>query len=91
MTNPPISLPVDDGERSGPCQILDLVLGPLDPNLLGLVVHLDPVHLNITAQQGPGNLLGNLLCAVAHLLDGNGAGNALQQLVNRLNQILAGL
>jgi hypothetical protein len=53
----------------GQCQILDLVLGPLNLDLLGLVVFLDTVHLNITAQQGPGNLLGNLLCAVAGLLD----------------------
>jgi hypothetical protein len=53
----------------GQCEILDLVLGPLDLDLLGLVVFLDTVHLNITAQQGPGNLLGNLLCAVAGLLD----------------------
>lgn len=52
------------------CSILHLVLGPLDLNLLGLKVHLNRVVLDITAQSGPGNLLGNLLCAVAHLLDG---------------------
>lgn len=34
------------------CEILDLVLGPLDLNLLGLEVHLDTVHLNITAVGG---------------------------------------
>ena len=74
------------------CQVLHLELGPLDLNLLGLVVHLDTVHLNITAQPGPGNLLGNLLCSVAHLLDNtNASQNALQQLLNRLNQIIAGL
>ena len=49
---------------------LHLELGPLDLDLLGLVVHLDPVHLDITAVPGAGNLLGNLLCAVAGLLDG---------------------
>ena len=48
-------------------QILDLVLGPLDLDLLGLQVHLDTVHLNITAQSGPGELVGNLLCAIAGL------------------------
>ena len=48
------------------------MLGPLDLNLLGLEVHLDPVVLDIVAQPGPGNLLGNLLCAVAGLLDGAG-------------------
>lgn len=68
------------------CQILDLRLQPLDLNLLGLVVHLDTVHLNITAQTGSGNLLGNLLCAVTGLLDGAGA---LAQIAALLNQILA--
>jgi hypothetical protein len=71
------------------CQILDLVLGPLDLNLLGLVIHLDTVHLNITAQSGPGNLLGNLLCAVAGLLNGGtGLSGILNGLVALLNQLL---
>lgn len=72
------------------CGILNLVLGPLDLNLLGLVVHLDKVVLNVTAQSGAGNLLGNLLCSVAGLLD-NGLGGALGQLTNLLNQILGAL
>jgi hypothetical protein len=84
----PFQAPV---QAAGTCQILDLTLGPLDLDLLGLVVHLDTVHLNITAESGPGNLLGNLLCAVAGLLDGPGLGNALQQIVNLLNQILGAL
>ena len=80
-------------QQTGSCQILDLRLGPLDLDVLGLVVHLDEVHLNITAQQGPGNLLGNLLCAVAGLLDNTGGGTgggagALQGIVNLLNQII---
>jgi hypothetical protein len=70
------------------CEILDLVLGPLDLDLLGLVVHLDRVHLNITAESGPGNLVGNLLCAIAGLLDGSPAPD-LQALVNLLNAIIA--
>jgi hypothetical protein len=45
------------------------------------------VHLNITAQPGPGNLLGNLLCAVTHLLD-NGNSSAIQNLLNLLNGLL---
>ena len=56
----------------GSCDVLNLVLGPLDLNLLGLKVHLDKVVLDITAVAGAGNLLGNLLCAVAGLLDGTG-------------------
>jgi hypothetical protein len=68
------------------CQVLDLVLGPLNLNLLGLVVTLNQVHLNITAGPGAGNLLGNLLCAVAGLLNGGGA---LSQIAGLLNSILA--
>jgi len=67
------------------CDILNLVLGPLDLNLLGLKVHLDKVVLDITAVPGAGNLLGNLLCAVAGLLDGTGV---LTQVAALLQQIL---
>src|SRR5262245_33694925 len=67
------------------CDILQLVLAPLDLDLLGLQVHLDKVVLNIVAQSGAGQLLGNLLCAVAGLLDNGGT---LSQLLNRLGQIL---
>jgi hypothetical protein len=71
------------------CQILDLVLGPLHLDLLGLVVDLDQVNLDITAVPGPGNLLGNLLCAVAGLLDG-GNTTALQNILNLISRILGG-
>jgi hypothetical protein len=81
--------PVNGG--TGSCQILDLTIGPINLDLLGLVVTTNAIHLNITAQQGPGNLLGNLLCAVANLLNGNTSPNALQQLANLLNQIIGRL
>ena len=73
---------------NGTCEILDLVLGPLNLDLLGLVVTLDTVHLNITAEQGPGNLLGNLLCAVAGLLDGGLNLNSIARLLNQILSIL---
>ena len=91
LTNAALSGVLSGAPAAGGCQILDLVLGPLDLNVLGLVVHLDTVHLNITAQPGPGNLLGNLLCSVANLLNNNGSGGGLQGLVNLLNRILGGL
>jgi hypothetical protein len=84
VTNIPVRLPVSN--LNGSCQILHLELGPLDLDLLGLQVHLDKVVLDITAQSGPSNLLGNLLCAVANLLNGQGSLNSIAQL---LNQILA--
>lgn len=86
VTNVPVSIPVT--QAAGSCEILNLVLGPLDLNLLGLVVHLDTVHLNITAQQGSGNLLGNLLCAVAGLLDNQNSTSGLAHLLNRILSIL---
>ena len=70
----------------GSCDILSLVLGPLDLNLLGLQINLNQVVRDITAQTGAGNLLGNLLCAITGLLD---AGSLGQQVVNLLNQLIA--
>jgi hypothetical protein len=49
----------------GPCQVLDLVLGPLHLDLLGLIVDLNQVHLQITADPN-GGLLGSLLCSVTN-------------------------
>jgi hypothetical protein len=67
------------------CDILHLELGPLDLDLLGLVVHLNRVVLDIDADP-TGGLLGALLCAVANLLD---VGGPLADIVSLLNQILA--
>jgi hypothetical protein len=84
VTDLPIQLPLT--LIDGACDILHLELGPLDLDLLGLVVHLDKVVLDITAQPG-GGLLGDLLCSIAGLLEGNG--NALGLLRNLLNQVLS--
>ncbi len=74
------------------CDVLHLVLAPLDLNLLGLKVHLNQVVLDIVATSGAGQLLGNLLCAVTHLLDGGGTlGQLLTKLQGILNQLLMGL
>jgi hypothetical protein len=74
------------------CDVLNLVLGPLDLNVLGLTVSLNRVLLDVVAVSGAGNLLGNLLCAVAGLLDGGGLlSNLLGQITDLLNQILGRL
>ena len=74
--------------RGAACDILNLVLAPLDLDLLGLRVHLDRVRLVVDAVAGAGNLLGNLLCAVVGLLDG-GVGGQLGRLSRLLDRILA--
>jgi hypothetical protein len=71
------------------CDILNLDLGPLDLNLLGLRIQLNQVQLDITAVPGAGNLLGNLLCAVAGLLDNTGS--PLGGISALLNRLLTGL
>jgi hypothetical protein len=71
------------------CPILRLDIGAIHLDLLGLVIDLAPIHLNITAQSGPGKLLGNLLCALANLLNANPLNlTRIQQVLGRINQIL---
>jgi hypothetical protein len=100
MVNVPVDTDASGGGSAGAlaaaaapaCDILNLVLGPLDLNILGLEIHLDQVVLDIVAQPGAGQLLGNLLCAVAGLLDGPsplaGALNGIAALLNRILSIL---
>ena len=69
------------------CNILNLALGPVDLNLLGLRVELDncsggPVTLDVTATPGSG-LLGDLLCGLSNVLN-----NPIQRLAI-LRQIVA--
>ncbi|YCH06946.1 ABC transporter substrate-binding protein [Arthrobacter sp. alpha11c] len=78
-----VTTTVGTAQADAACDILNLDLGPLDLNILGLRIQLNEVQLDITAVPGAGNLLGNLLCAVAGLLDGNAAGG-LANLLNRL-------
>jgi len=79
--------------------VLHLALGPVNLSLLGLNVTLDncsngPVTVDVTAVPGPGNLLGNLISDLSHLLDQNPLnthriGNLLGQITNAINQLLA--
>lgn len=88
-----VQTPVAVTDPPASCQVLHLDLAPLDLNLLGLVVHLNEVVLDISAQPGSGNLLGNLLCAVTGLLDNTGGANGgpLGGITALLNRILAAL
>jgi hypothetical protein len=48
----------------GSCQVLNLILGPLDLTLLGLEVDLNQIHLDVTANP-TGGALGSLFCSLA--------------------------
>jgi len=72
-------------------QILNLSIAPVDLDVLGLEVKLDncdngPVTVAVGAVSGPGNLLGNLLSSVAHLLDS--PGNPANAITMKIQQIL---
>lgn len=84
---------VSDSEL-GDCDILNLSLGPIDLNLLGLDVELDdcdggPVTIDITAEPGPGKLLGNLLCGLAGLLDTPASDVAIARKIARIAREIA--
>jgi hypothetical protein len=74
----------------GPCKVLHLELGPLSLNVLGLIINLNRVVLDITADPN-GGLLGSLLCSLSGGPTGGALGGLLQQLVGILNQILGQL
>ena len=86
ITNQAVTVPLTS--FTGTCTILTLHTGAINLSLLGMNVSLSPIDLIVTATAAPGNLLGNLLCAVAHLLDSNGG---LTALTNLLNQILGAI
>jgi len=88
FSNQPLAATTTDA-GGGNCPILNLVLGPIHLNVLGLTVTTNQIHLNITAVPGAGNLLGNLLCAVANLLNQSPAplsniGALLTEILNSL-------
>jgi hypothetical protein len=89
FANKPANLSSSGAPTAPTCQILDLDIGAIHLDLLGLVVDLAPVHLDIVAQSGPGNLLGNLLCAVVNLLNGTGNLTAITNLLTQINLLLS--
>ena len=66
----PITLTPGAIPAGATCPILNLSLGPINLDLLGLNVDTSPICLDITAVPGSGALLGNLLCGIANLLNG---------------------
>jgi hypothetical protein len=86
----PPPLPLPPLPAGNACAILALDLGPINLPVLGLVVRTNQIQLRIDAVQGPGNLLGNLLCGITGILDpGSLANTTLGQLSQILNALLA--
>jgi hypothetical protein len=76
-------------QAQAPCQVLDIALGPISVDLLGVQVALSAVTFNLTGGTGP---LGDLVCSVSDLL-GNVAGlvNVLNSILGLLTGLLGGL
>lgn len=90
ITNAAIMIPLTS--FTGTCTILTLHTGMINLSLLGLNVTLSPIDLVITATAAPGNLLGNLLCDVANLLNNGGPlSTLLSGLQTLLSQILSAI
>jgi hypothetical protein len=80
----PLTLPAAV-DASSSCNLLLLTVGPLYQNVLGTVAAISPVVLNITAQEGP----GNLLCGITSQLGGRDV-TALASLLNQIAATLQG-
>jgi hypothetical protein len=75
--------------------VLDLMLGPIDLNLLGLEVQTSQICLEITADRS-GGLLGQLLCSLGNLLNrglplNRALGGAGGLPLSQVNPLLTGL
>jgi len=66
----PLTVTATPNAADPSCPILNLHLGAIHLDLLGLNVDTSEICLAVTAVPGPGNLLGNLLCNVGNLLNG---------------------
>lgn len=90
----PVNLPLTMTATPGSngTEILDLHLSPIHLDVLGLNVQTSNICLDVTAQQGSGNLLGNILYSVAHALDPN-TGNSHNPLggLNSIENLLFSL
>jgi len=102
-----VQIPIDTATtpgQGGACDVLNLTLGPVNLNVLGLNVSLDncnggPITVDITGNDAPGNLLGNLVCDLSGLLDNGGLGGLTTDQLNTLttgvtdvlNGVLGGL
>jgi hypothetical protein len=74
---------VEDDERENISPILDLELGPLALDVLGLDIHLNRVHAVLVANPGPKHaVLGKLLSGVAKTTDKLGLSSAVDKVTD---------
>ncbi len=72
-------------------EVLDVFVAPVYLDLLGLVVTTSPIHVTITAHSGDGLVLGNVVSELAHLFDNPPPELTIDDINDRLAQLLADL
>jgi len=69
--------------QAGRCDLVNLELGEIHLNVLGLQVDTSEICLDVFAQRG-GGILGDLLCGINNLLNRNNPGNAVNALAHNV-------
>jgi hypothetical protein len=83
---------VENDERENVAPILDLELGPLALDVLGLDIHLNRVHAVLVANPGPKHaLLGKLLSGVAKTADMLGINSAVNGVTDGVEKVVDAL
>ena len=82
----------EDDDRPGVATVLDLELGPVALDLLGLEIHLNRIHAVITANPDPNYaILGKLLAPLGSLVNSLGVDSATDKLTDALDSTLDAL
>jgi hypothetical protein len=79
----PVTITSSEIQTRAICQVLNLVLGPINLNLLGLRLRTNTIRIRLTADS-EGGILGSILCALAGGVDVL----TLQEILDALNAIL---
>jgi hypothetical protein len=70
--------------NGGNCRVVNLNLQPFHFDELGVLASLSPVDIHVNGQRGIDQIAGNLLCSVAHLLNGG----AVSSILDRINDLI---
>lgn len=91
--------PLSSSEQTSSLTVLDLYVAPIHLDLLGAVVDTSEIKVTITAHPGQGNVLGNVVVALANLfnpplpdqLDLDFINTRLEELLQQLNVAAPGI
>jgi hypothetical protein len=88
VTLPPAPAATSGSTGSTGSHLVTLTLNPLNVNLLDLTVQTSQIQVNISAQQGQGDLLGNVLGDASNLLNLCAVSGVINQLLGNVVTLL---